>query len=151
VSREGQRSQRQSNSPADATSEAAAPGTEAAVDGTSGRRRMGEQRGQVKGEPTASWWTAWLEMTRLITQENCGGEARASTPVTSLPTGKDWRAGAGVGAADRSVDLWARITHGEPSGSTYSETAKRAKDPVMALCKQRQPHRRRKFGSCKLP
>ena len=61
-----------------------------------------------------------------ISREICSGGAKASTTASSLSAGKSGRAGAEVGAAGSSVDLWDTTTHGERSGSACIQATKRS-------------------------
>ncbi len=66
-----------------------------------------------------------------ISREICSGGAKASTTASSLSAGKSGRAGAEVGAAGSSVDLWDTTTHGERSGTADAlGTDKLYKKPV---------------------
>jgi len=61
-----------------------------------------------------------------INREICSGGAKASTAASSLYAGKSERAGAEVGAAGSSVDLWDITTHEERSGSACIQATKRS-------------------------
>ena len=67
-----------------------------------------------------------------ISREICFGGAKAPTAASSLSAGKSGRAGAEVGAAGSSVDLWDTITHGERSGSACIQATKRSEGLAMA-------------------
>jgi hypothetical protein len=67
-----------------------------------------------------------------IIREICSGGASAPTAASSLSAGKSERAGAEVGAAGSSVDLWDTITHEERSGSACIQATKRSEGLAMA-------------------